>query len=150
MALIPSIFLYNSELWSLSCAKNKEIDIFQRKFLRQIIGNYKVTNTVLYKSCSIEPWSRTIQRRRLSWFGHLHRLPAEAPARLALAEARKPYKRVRGGQCVTWLSCIAKDLKKVGKTISEAAAIAHDRLSYMQLVHDTMAPDHQPRAGALQ
>ena len=119
VALVSSVFLYNSELWSLSQKDSVRIDTFQRSFLRQIIRKRRISNKELYKVCNIEPWSTQIKRRRLTWFGHVNRLPDNAPAKLALAEARKPYKKVCGGQKTSWLSTIAKDFKKVGKTISE-------------------------------
>ena len=46
----------------------------------------------MYKLCNIEPWSNEIERRRLQRIGHLVRLPENAPAKQALAEARKPCK----------------------------------------------------------
>ena len=36
-ALIESIFLYNSEIWSLTQTLENEIDVFQRKLLRKIM-----------------------------------------------------------------------------------------------------------------
>ena len=92
-AFISSIFLYNSELWSLSKAQNNKLDVFQRIFLRQIIRNRRISNNEIYKLCNIEPWSNEIKRRRLKWFGHLVRLPENAPAKQALAEARNLIKR---------------------------------------------------------
>ncbi len=143
VALISSIFLYNSELWSLSQADNRKIDTFQRSFLRQIIRNPRISNQELYKTCKIEPWSVTIKRRRLTWFGHLNRLPDDSPAKQAFVEIRKPYKRVRGGQPTTWLSTVTKDFKAIKVTIREAIFTAQDRQAYTQLVHSAMAPGHQ-------
>ena len=117
MALISSVFLYNSELWTLSSKETKQIDTFQRSFLRQIVRTRYISNKRLYKTCGVEPWSKTIKRQRLTWFGHLIRLPNSAPAKKALAEARKPYKKLRGGQPLTWLKTIAKDLNSHPKNI---------------------------------
>ena len=137
-----------SELWSLSCAENRKIDTFQRSFLRQIIRNRRISNNELYKAFNVEPWSTAVKRRRLTWFGHLNRLPDDAPAKRALAEARRPYKRVRGGQRTTWLGTVAKDFKAVNTTVSEAIIIAQDRIEYARLVHSAMAPGHQASGGA--
>ena len=93
MALISSVFQalywYNSELWTLSSKETKKIDTFQRSFLRQIVRTRYISNKRLYKTCGVEPWSKTIKRQRLTWFGHLIRLRNSAPAKKALAEARK-------------------------------------------------------------
>ena len=125
-ALISSIFLYNSELWSLSKAQNNKMDVFQRMFLRQIVRNRKISNNEIYKLCNIEPWSNEIKRRRLKWFGHLVRLPENVPAKQALAEARKPYQKISGGQPTTWLSTIKTDLSEMNYNLKEAFEIAYD------------------------
>ena len=49
-------------------------------------------------------------RRRLTWLGHLLRLPNDTPARKAFREALKPTKRPRGRTIGTWISTIKKDL----------------------------------------
>ena len=61
--------------------------VHQRKFLRQIVRTKWIKNSVLYTSCQIIPWSVTILQRRLTWFGHLNRLPDKAPAKIAFKEA---------------------------------------------------------------
>ena len=58
----------------------------------------------------VEPWSRTIRRRRLNWLGHLMSLPLETPARISLCEALRTTKRKRGKAKTTWLKVIEKDL----------------------------------------
>ena len=70
----------------------------------------------------IDPWSVTIQRRRLAWFGHLIRLPEEASANKAYWEAKSTFskKKVHGGQPTTWLFNIIKDFKLVDTSIDEA------------------------------
>ena len=148
VALVSSIFLYNSELWSLSKATTTRIDTFQRSFLRQIIRNRRISNSELYKACKLESWTTEIRRRRLVWFGHLQRLPADAPAKQAYTEATRPFKKVCGGQPTTWLKTIAKDLEQSGKTIKQAAELALERDKYAQLVHSVMAPGHQTNASA--
>ena len=79
-------------------------------------------------------WSNEIKRRRLKWFGHLLRLPENAPAKQALAEARKPYKKISGGQPTTWLSTIKKDFSEMNYNLKEAFEIAYDRDIYTKLV----------------
>ena len=142
-ALISSIFLYNSELWSLSKAQNNKLGVFQRIFLRQIIRNRKISNNEIYKLCNIEPWSNEIKRRRLKWFGHLVRLPENAPAKQALAEARKPYKKISGGQTTTWLSTLKKYYSELNYNLKEAFEIAYDRDIYTQHVCRAVARSHQ-------
>ena len=59
----------------------------------------------------IDEWSRTIKERRLSWHGHLLRLPDNTPAEAALREAQRHVKKLRGGQKLTWIKMIEKDLE---------------------------------------
>ena len=67
-----------------------------------------------------------------------------APAKQALAEARKRYKKLRGGQPLTWLRTIVRDFKSVGKTLSETIQIAKNRDEYMELVHGVMSLVNSP------
>ena len=134
-ALIESIFLYNCETWGLTTAQENSIDVFQRKLLRNILGiRYSahnwISNDELYKITKQEHWSRTIRKRRLTFFGHVCRLDERTPARIALNEALRPVKRSRGGKQTTYLSTIKKDLKKLQLTIDQARKLAVDRDSW--------------------
>ena len=140
MWFISSVFLYNCELWSISKAVSKKIDSFQRNFLRQIVRTRDITNKRLYTVCEIDPWSTTIQRRRLAWYGHLIRLPEETSAKKAYWEARNTYhKKVAGGQPTTWLSTITKDFQLINKSLNEAQEIARDKEKYGKLVGSVMS-----------
>ena len=110
---ISSIFLYNSETWSLSETLNKKIDAFQRKQLRYALNIHypqTISSAKLYKITKAEPWSRTIKRRRLNLYGHILRLHEDTPIRQALFEAVKPVSRGRGRPPTHWLQTIQKDL----------------------------------------
>ena len=112
-AYVNSIFLYNSELWTMTEKTTHSIDAFHRRQLRyalNIVWPNKISTDELYHRTKVEPWSVVILRRRLSWLGHLLRLPLETPARLALNEALKPSRKHRGRPPMTWIKSVMKDL----------------------------------------
>ena len=81
-AHVASVFLYNSELWTVTKKLEITVNTFQRRHLRKILGIHwpkKITNIELYTKTITEEWSITIQRRRLNWLGHLMRLHPETP-----------------------------------------------------------------------
>ena len=87
---ISCIFLYNSELWSLTKNTEEQINAFQRRLLRYAIGirwPQKITNEKLYHITKEEQWSKRIKRRRLTFLGHILRLPNDALLKKALTES---------------------------------------------------------------
>ena len=128
------------------------IDSFQRHMLRQAINirwPKKISSQKLYEMTKVEPWSRTIRRRRLNWVGHLMRLPPETPARISLPEALRTTKRKRGKAKTTWLKVIEKDLSGNVKldvfkdpaeiTITKLINVTRDREVWRTIVKNTMA-----------
>merc|ERR1712240_816745 len=100
-------------IWKLALTKhlNHKIDVFQRVFLRRIIGiksqkGKNISNDALYKTTHQKPWFETCRYRRLTLFGHTYRLPEGAPSKETLNECLKPYKRLVGGQKTTLLGTI--------------------------------------------
>ena len=84
--MISSVFLYNSEIWTKTKDMEEAIDTYQRINLRKILNiRYprKLTNEMLYNATNQKPWSNIVKRQRLSFFGHMARLPDDAPAKLA-------------------------------------------------------------------
>ncbi|XP_033121982.1 uncharacterized protein LOC117120996, partial [Anneissia japonica] len=89
---VTSICLYNSELWTITKLLENEIDVFQRKFLRRILGIKwleKIRNDELYRKTGEEEWSKKVKKRILIWYGHLLRLDEHTPARMAYHEAER-------------------------------------------------------------
>ena len=128
---IQSIFLYNSELWSTTKKLENKVDALQRTLLRRTLKIHwpeTITNKKLYEVTQLKPWSTEIKIRRLRWFGHLCRLPCEAPAKKALQESLRPTKRPQGRPKTTWLSILKKDLKEINiNNIQEGIDKAKDR-----------------------
>ena len=115
-AYITSIFLYNSELWTLTKKLENTVDVFQRRLYRKILKirwPHVIRNTDLYERVEEKPWSDKIRTRRLLWMGHIQRLPADTPARLAVAERLRPARRPQGGQKSYWVSLVNKDLSSM-------------------------------------
>ena len=125
---IESIFLYNSELWTVTKATENTIDTFQRNIMRKILNIKwpdKISNADLYNLTKTKEWSKKVKKRRLQWFGHLIRLPEDAPAKQALYAAQKQTKKPRGGQKTTWLKTIEKDIQNVNMAFKY-----HDGVTY--------------------
>ena len=57
---------------------------------------YWPSNDKLYKATKQTPWSEKIAKRRLTFFGHVCRLPDTTPVKIALREALRPSKKTRG------------------------------------------------------
>jgi hypothetical protein len=115
-AYVSSIFMYNSETWTLTKTLEMKIDAFQRNILRKILNikwPHTISNTKLYERTGEENWSQKIRKRRLRWLGHLMRLPETAPVQQALTEALRPTKRPPGKPKTTWVSRMNMDLKEL-------------------------------------
>ncbi len=136
---MAGIFLYNSEVWTVTEQLNHKIDVFQRKLLRRILNikwTRKMINTKLYEITKLKPWSVTIKRKRLSLLGHLMCLDPETPARESIEEFLRPVKGPQGRPKKTWMDIIRSDLKEVNieldykkhvETINNLTYHAHNR-----------------------
>ena len=113
-AYIGSVFLYNSEPWTLTQALCNKIDSIQRKFLRRVLQlswPKLISNKKLYEKNNQKPWSETVKCRSLRWLGYVMRMDQETPARKALQEFIKPGRRPVGRPKETWLSYVRRILQ---------------------------------------
>ena len=145
-AYVASVFLYNSELWTLTKKLENTIDTFQRRHLRKILGiNWQrnISNNELYARTKCEPWSEIIRGRRLTWLGHLMRLHPETPARKALKEYLRKVKRPQGRPKTTWMQTVRQDLTSIGikldlskeaQTLKRLSELTHDRKNWRGIV----------------
>ena len=127
------------------------IDSFHRRLLRKVIHvkwPRTISNKDLYERTHMTPWSKTINRRRLTWFGHLLRLPSDTPAREALKIYATPTKKPSGKPKTTWLSTIFSDLKcysdiqivgDIGKDLERLELICINRKEWARIVDCTIS-----------
>lgn len=138
-AFISSIFLYNSELWTLNQKLENTIDVFQRSLLRKILNVTwadKVRNSDLYQNTKQEKWTTTIKTRRLRWYGHLMRLPTEVPAKRAVTESNIKVRRPPGRPPLTWKKQMENQLQEMGVKTDEEniRALTSDRNTWKALI----------------
>ena len=137
-----NVFLYNSELWTLTKLLVRKIDIFQRGVIKKIFNIYwqdKITNVELYRRYKLKPWSEVIKEHRMKWYGYLLRLNEKTPARLALKEAERKVKKTKDGHKMTWMKLIGKDLDEHKIPRCEAETLAQDKTAWRNLISHRMS-----------
>ena len=137
---ITSVFLYNACTWTLTATQEKQLDAFQRKMLRINVLNVKwpkkISSEKVYRISKVKPWSKRVQKQRLTWFGHLCRLHPDVPAKKALKYAKENYKKTRGRPRLKWINLMEKQLNDcLNLTWEEAETAAQDRRVWRQLVN---------------
>lgn len=136
--VVSSVFLYNSEVWTVTNNMQEKLDTFQRNLLRQTLKiRYprKISNEELYDKTKESSWAEKVKKRRLKFFGHMARLPEKAPAKKAIDEfLNTKTKKVRGGQKLTWVALVNRDLKQSNVTVEQAMTIAQDRGEWRAVV----------------
>jgi hypothetical protein len=83
--ILRPIVTYACEAWVLKETIKNKLMVFERKVLRKIFGRTKErecawrikTNDELDKLIRYKNIISHIKEQRLSWFGHLHRMPEE-------------------------------------------------------------------------
>ena len=113
---IESIFVYNSEIWTLAKSIEESINAFQRRIVRRYCFNIKwpktFSNQDLYKKTKIVEWKKKVTVRRLNWFGKMARAPEEIPAMVTLRYGLSNYTWPRGKPETTWISKVKENLNE--------------------------------------
>ena len=136
-AYVSSIFLYNSETWTISKKTANSIDSYHRRILRNALDvkwPKKISTVDLYRETRATPRSVIIEKRRMRLYGHIMRLHEKTPVRQALDEYDRPLKMHRGAQKFTWRKNVTNDLCKLNLDRSTAAETAQDRKGWRQLI----------------
>ena len=137
-AYTSSVFLYNSETWTVNKTTADSLDSYHRRLMRNAINirwPNKISTTELYNKTQLTPWSKTITKRRVRLYGHLMRLPEDTPVRKAMVEYDRPLKMARGAPKFTWNKNIENDLSQLCLDKKAAAEIAQDRKRWRALVN---------------
>ena len=148
------VLLYGSETWTITAKEAPRINAFGTKCLRQICGidwHEKITNQEVLALTKQVPVTDVIRRRRLTFFGHIARMPAGADTRQLLlakpqrlrpgraAAGTRKWKRAKGRPALTWKRLVSRDLEQLGVEFAEAVTLAEDRKRWRSLVHSSRA-----------
>ena len=95
------------------------------------------TNNEVYETTRQKPWSQVIEKRELSWFGHLIRLADDTPAKLALRNSLRLTKKPRGRQKTTWISMMKAKFKGNGLEWEDAIDLATDRSAWNSFIRQS-------------
>ena len=113
-AYVKSILLYNCGTWSGAPGLLKKVDTIHRRHLRNLAGvsfPNRISNENLYKLFDESPISREIEKRRWMLFGHVLRMPKDAPAQKSLEVYLNPkLKNRRGRPRITLFSTLQKQV----------------------------------------
>ena len=131
------VLTYGCETWVLSGKTRRRIEAVEMKFLRGARGvtlRDHVRSTQIREDLGVEPITEFIERRQLSWWGHLQRMKVDRTVR-QVWEAKVVGKRSKGRPQQTWDKAIGKILKERGKTWATAKTLAINKKLWSEFVH---------------
>jgi hypothetical protein len=120
--IIDKMLTYASETWILTKTDRKQLNIFERKVYRRILGpvydnekeNWRIlTNKEIYASVKKPTVTETIRLNRLRWFGHIQRMEENRiPKRVLYVNFATT--RLRGRPRNRWQDEVREDGRIVG------------------------------------
>ncbi len=131
-AYVTSIFLYNSELWTLTKSKEKEnrclpknlvekdpkYKLAQKYIKQKTPGTNKTRKLVMQNKC---------EKTMLVWTCMQTKRAYTAQVALKCIQTNQKMKKLRGGQKTTWLKQLENDVKQLDVDPKEAQELAKDR-----------------------
>ena len=117
-SFVVPVLTYNIGTWGLTKAELDHLDAYHRRHLCQIIGihwPHRISNTALYRRCRCLPISESVKSARWRLFGHVLRMPLDAPAQRAI-----DYYFVatfRGRPRTTLPTALSTDLRCMGRNM---------------------------------
>ena len=132
-SFVVPVLVYNMGTWGLTKAELERLDAYHRRHLRHIIGihwPHRISNTALYRRCRCRPISENVKSARWRLFGHVLRMPLDAPAQQAIDYyfADTGVGTFRGRPRTTLPTALSADLRRVGRTLRRPADIDALRL----------------------
>ena len=121
-AFVLPVLTYNMGTWGLTKTELSRLDAHHRRHLRQIIGirwPHRISNDALYRRTHSSPISAAIRAARWSLFGHVLRLPLDAPVQRAndayLEDTGTP--KFRGRPRCTLPTTLGENLRRIGRQL---------------------------------
>lgn len=131
------VLTYGCESWTLTNQQKNRIQAVEMKYLRGIKGVTKrdrIRSEVIRRELEVESVMNSIEKRQLSWFGHLVRMGNTRQTK-KIWNAKSMRKKRRGRPRKKWDDVIADNLKKRNKTWTEGRAMAQNRKQWTDFVY---------------
>jgi hypothetical protein len=112
-AIRPAM-LYRAKCWPTKRRHVQQLSVAEMRILRWICGHTRrdrVRNDDIRKRLGVAPVEEKLVQHRLRWFGHMQRMPAEAPIHNGVIRWTGNKKRGRGRPNLTWEESVKRDLK---------------------------------------
>ena len=132
------ILTYGCETWILTQKMKSKIQATEMKFLRRIkkvTKLDKISNTIIREELKVRPILEYIERRQLSWWGHLQRMKNTVQVK-KVWEAKIQKTKKRGRPKTTWEGSIGQILNKRKKSWSEAKLLAKNKKQWRKFIYE--------------
>ena len=127
--LVQSVVLYNAETWTLKQEHQRKLRVFEMAVLRRICGvtrKDRKRNTDIMNALDIdEDVVELLQKRRLTYFGHVSRMQPERYPH-TLLHGYISGSRPQGRPRKKWIDNVKEDCNRLELTLTEAARAAQD------------------------
>ena len=137
-SVIRPIVTYASETWVLKDSSIQKLLVFERKILRKIFGPTREnqlwrikTNDELDKLIKHYNIINYIKAQRLSWFGHVQRMPASSTVK-KIFKWTPLTTRSKGRPKQRWEDNIIQDIRQMN--IKNWTACVQDRATWKNIV----------------
>ena len=139
---VVSVLLYGCESWRMTRGDEQKLDVFLHTSLRRILKiswEQHTSNDEVRRSAGVtETLSRTVQRRRWTFIGHILRRDNRNLAKNALTWTPEG-KRKRGRPKETYRRTVERERQQMGfNSWSAAAAVARDRGKWKDIIASSM------------
>jgi len=144
-SIVVPIVLYGAETWAVTKTIEKRMDSLDSRNVRHILKmrwQDKVCTSNVSEKTGQCPLSIILQKRRLTWYGHLTRTKAERLPKQAM-NWKLPGKRGCGRPQTTWRQTIWRDLSDLDMSSEEAEAAALDRTKWRKKLFALCATRHK-------
>jgi len=137
--LVMPVLLYGAECWTMRKEDERRLLTMEMSCLRRMLGVTRlnrIKNEEIRKRVNLpETVVEVINRRRLTWFGHVSRMSANQSTALLYTGRRS-----RGRPCKKWINNIQEDLNCLQLNMKEAMDIVRDRQEWRHRISTSSLP----------
>ena len=136
---VLSTLLYGGETWSTYSLQEKKLNTFHLRCLRRILGirwQDKVSNAEVLQRTGCQDIRITLSNRRLSWLGHVNRMPEGRLPQDILYGSLASGQRPAGRPKLRYVDVCKRDMKHLHVDPNSWEAMAQDRPTWRASIRE--------------